>query len=229
MTMCRFARPFVAALVVVAAGMSGCHQGRATQYIQESGEHALWMKDYDKAIAEFREVINRQPYNWRTRIDLARAYVGNGRADAAREQMEVVYTIKPNELGVIDLLAESMIESRDVDSMAGELRRVAEERQRVDDWLRLGRFMQKAGDVDEAEQALLTAARIDQGRSMRVQMALAEYYVQIGDSASALDRYRMALYLEPANRTVKDAIRSFGEIPGPTYALLPAESPEKTK
>lgn len=217
----------LAAALIASAGLSGCQQGRATHRIEAAGDHALWMRDYQTAITEYREVINRQPHNWRARISLARAYVGIGRADAAREQMEVVYTIKPNELGVIDLLAESMIESADVDAMAGELRRVAEERQRLDDWLRFGRFMQKAGDLDEAEQALLTAARIDQGRSTRVQLALAEYYAQIGDEASALDRYRMALYLEPSNRKIQDAIRAFGEIPGPTYALIPAESPDK--
>ncbi|MBX7134418.1 MAG: tetratricopeptide repeat protein, partial [Fimbriimonadaceae bacterium] len=191
--------------------------------VQYSGDHAYKMGDYEKAAAEYREVITRQPDNWQTRIDLARAYLAGGRADAAREQMEVVYTIKPNEHGVLDLLAETMIESADVEAMAGELRRQGEERQTVSDWLRFGAFMHKANDNDESEQAFLTAARIDKGMNLGPQMALANLYRDLGDQPAALDRYRMALYIKPNDKKIQEQIRALGEIPGPSYALVPAE------
>jgi len=212
-------------LVVVSLSLIGCQTGgqRAVHMVQYSGDHAYKQGDYEKAAAEYREVIERQPDNWRTRIDLAKAYLDGGRADAAREQMEVVYTIKPNEHGVLDLLAETMIESADVEAMAGELRRQAEERQTVGDWLRFGAFMHKANDDDEAEQAFLTAARIDKGMNLGPQMALANLYRDLGDQAAALDRYRMALYIKPSDKKIQEQIRNFGEVPGPSYALVPAE------
>lgn len=218
-------RAFSVALAVVSLSLIGCQTGgqRAVHMVQKSGDDAYRIGEYEKSAREYKEVIDRQPGYWWVRMDLARAYLGGGRADAAREQMEIVYTIKPNEHGVLDLLAETMIESADVEAMAGELRRQAEERQTVSDWLRFGAFMHKANDDDEAEQAFLTAARIDKGMNLGPQMALANLYRDLGDQPAALDRYRMALYIRPGDKKIQEQIRAFGEVPGPSYALVPAE------
>ncbi len=212
-------------LMVVSLSLMGCQAGgqRAVHMVQKSGDDAYKIGQYEKAATEYREVLERQPGYWWTRMDLARAYLDGGNAAAAREQMEIVYTIKPNEHGVLDLLAETMIESADVEAMAGELRRQAEERQTVSDWLRFGAFMHKANDNDESEQAFLTAARIDKGMTLGPQMALANLYRDLGDQAAALDRYRMALYIKPNDKKIQEQIRNFGEVPGPSYALVPAE------
>lgn len=191
--------------------------------VEQSGQYYYSIGDYETAAREYAEVVNRSPGLWRTRIELARSYMKAGKYPEAREQLEIVYTSKPNEPGVLDLLAESMVASGDVDSMAGELRRQAEQRQTVADWMRLGVFMHKAGDHDSAEAALLTAARLDQGRNLGPQLALANMYRDVGETAAALDRYRMALYLKPRDPAISQAIRDLGAVPGPTYALVPVE------
>ena len=116
-----------------------------------------------------------------------------------------------------------MIASGDVAGMQALLLSNAQYSNAPQDWLRLGRHLMMAGDLDEAKQAMLMAARRDQGQSAVYQVSLAELYAKVGDHASAKERYRMALYAEPMNEDVKTALRKMGEIPGPTIAIPPAE------
>lgn len=213
------------ALTLAAALLVACNPPgqRSIIRVEQSGQYYYSIGDYDTAAKEFGEVVHRSPGLWQTRVDLAKSYMKAGKYPEAREQLEIVYTIRPNEPGVLDMLAESMVASGDVDSMAGELRRQAEQRQTVSDWMRLGVFMHKAGDHDSAESALLTAARLDKGRNLGPQLALANMYRDVGETAAALDRYRMALYLKPRDPAIQQSIRDLGAIPGPTYALVPVE------
>src|SRR5205823_861758 len=73
------------------------------------------------------------------------------------------------------------------------LRSVADGRGLPADHIRLGRFLALAGDADGAEHSLKQAARIDGGKTIEPQMALADFYHQIGDKQSELKRLRMAL------------------------------------
>jgi len=201
----------------------GCSGQRALHMVEASGERAMRQGDYRLAESEYAEIIERRPGRWDARIERARALLELGRPAEAREELEIAYTIRPNDEEVLDLLAEAMLESGDVEAIARELRHRATESNTVSDWLRLGISLQRAGDLDGAEQALLTAARIDGGENVQPQTALAGLYRAAGDEEQALRRLRMALYIDPDNARVQELIRSYGEVPGPTYAIPPAE------
>ncbi len=211
-----------ACLVVVAAA-AGCEGPRALHVVEDSGERAAWRGDYQLAAEEYAEVVERRPGRWRARLELAKALLELDRPAEAREHLEVVYTIRPEDEEVLELLVTAMLESGDTEAMTAELRQRAEDTQSVADWMRLGLFLQRAGDLDGAERAYLTAARLDEGRSARVQMALAGLYREAGDDAEAIDRLRMAHWIDPDSERIREAIRSYGEIPGPTFSRRPAE------
>jgi len=213
----------LAALLLAAPIVLASCQQRALHMVEASGERAMDRGDYVTAANEYSEVVDRRPGSWRARVELAKALMAMDRPAEARENLEVAYTVEPENEEVLNLLAEAMLESGDVGAMTSELRQRALTRNTVGDWMRLGIFLQKAGDLDGAEMALLTAARIDGGRSVGPQMALASLYREAGDELAALRRLRMALYIDPENQKVQQAIRSFGEIPGPTYVLVPEE------
>lgn len=223
-TIRRNATLLLAALAATAA--TACNGPRAIHMVEASGQHAYKHGDYEKAANEFAEVVERRPGNWQARLNLAKALLELGHPAAARENLEVAFAVKPENEQILNLLAEAMLASGDVGAMTVELRQRAQTRNSVGDWMRLGIFLQKAGDFDEAEQALLTAARLDAGRSVEPQMALASLYREAGDEEEALTRLRMALYIDPANERVQEAIRSYGQIPGPTYVLAPVEAGE---
>lgn len=215
-------RRMASLLLAAPLALTACQQ-RALHMVEASGERAMDRGDYVTAANEYSEVVERRPGRWRARVELAKALMEMDRPAEARENLEVAYTVEPENEEILNLLAEAMLASGDVDAMTTELRQHARTQNTVGDWMRLGIFLQRAGDLDGAEQALTTAARIDHGRSVEPQMALAGLYREAGDDEEALRRLRMALYLDPENEGVQRAIRSYGEIPGPTYVVVPDE------
>ena len=81
------------------------------------------------------------------------------------------------------------------------------------------------GNADEAQQALLTAAKLDAGKTINPQRALADFYGSVGDRERQVRRLRMAYHIEPANAELLREIRRVGEIPGPSFGIPPEELP----
>ena len=111
----------------------------------------------------------------------------------AREQFELAYATRPDDPTVLELLSDSMLAAGDEADLYDLLHTRAEARQTAEAWFLLGRYMVQAGDIDVAERALLTAARMDGGQTAEVQVALADFYESVGDRENALERLRMAL------------------------------------
>jgi tetratricopeptide (TPR) repeat protein len=209
-----------------AALVSGCTAERTLPAVRDSGDRAYMKGDYARAEADYREVVTREPGDWKARQNLGKTLMILDRPREAREHLAVAQNVRPDDGETIELLAQAMLESGDRDGMFRLLRSRAEERRTVEDYQRFGRFASKAGDNDEAERAFLTAARFDGGRSFEVQKSLGDFYQSIGAEEKALKRYRMALYLKPDDKDVADRIRALGKVPGPSYVLRPEEAPE---
>ena len=187
------------------------------------GETAYNAGAYEDALGHYNNALVNRGGNVDARIGLAKTHLKLEEPFHAREQMEMVYSVNPHDPQVVELLAETMIASGDIAGMQALLSSAAQSSGMPADWDRLGRFLMQVGDLDEAKQALLMAAQLDQGQTAQYQVSLAELHKRSGDMASAKVRYRMALYAEPLNEEVKAALRAMGEIPGPTLAIPPTE------
>ncbi len=192
--------------------------------VRESAARAYTYGNYDLAVTEYREVVMRKPGYWQDRLEYAKALLAANRPGEAREQMEILYTSKPNRFDVLDMLAKSMVASRDVEGMARVMKDEAYARNTPRDWVRYGWYMAVAGDADEGEWALKRAAELDRGRNAGPQIALAELYRASGDTPSAVARYRMAQAIEPRNEEVRAALIALGQDPDPSNAVTPAEA-----
>ena len=217
-------RMFFAAGLLACVAVTGCSTTRPLPFVRDQGDKALDRENYTTAQAEVTEVVTRDPTDWRSRVKLAKALGHLGRYPAMREQMAVAYDLRPEDPEILDLYCESMLMAKDNDTLTRFLRDLSVSPGRVEDFIRLGYYAAKVGDVDEAERALLTGAKLDRGQSVEPQMALASFYANLGDDERALGRLRMALFLDPENESIKEAIRSHGQIPGPSYAVVPTES-----
>lgn len=215
----------VALIAAALVTVGGCSSKRPIHVVQESGDRAFAKGDYETALKDYVEYVDRRPGNGEVRHQLALTLLATNQPTKAVEHAWMAYDDQPQNETYVDTLAESLFRANKTDELHKLLRDLANDRGRVTDYLRLGKYTAKVGDADGAELAFLTAAKIDRGRSVPPQMALASFYAGVGDKLSAFERLRMALYLDPNNSDIQKQIRGLGEIPGPTLALPPKELP----
>lgn len=204
--------------------LTGCASQRTLIEVREDADRAFERGNYQVAAVDYQEVADRKPSDWRSRAKLAKTLLILNRPGEAVENAAVAQRLRSDREELVELYSRALFEAGQHDTLLLFLRERAQQRQGVGDWLRLGAYAARVGDADLAERALLTAARLDAGTTMEPQMALAEFYASIGDDDQAVRRLRMALWLDPGNESVRRRLRAFGEIPGPSLALKPAEA-----
>ena len=217
--------------ILVAAGLfsGGCNSQRPLHVVERDARYAASKGDYEKAKADWSEFLTRKPDAVEKRLELAKAYNALGDHTMAVEQLTVAGDVDPMNDIYLDAQADSLFRKNERDALTVLLTRATTERGRASDYLRLAKYTQLLGNPDEAQQALLTAAKIDGGRTVGPQLALADFYQTRGDTAKSVQRLRMAYFLEPENKTITQRIRAAGEIPGPSFALWPTERPATAK
>ncbi len=181
---------------------------------------------YSEALPLNRKVIESRPGTAQYQYELGRTLLALGRPQEAREAMTVAHEVAPEVDLYAEGLADAMIEAGEYESALSMLRNRAETRGGLDDYLRLGEFAQKAGNVDEAHRAYVDAAGQWGQTSAEPHRALARLYESAGDTPAAVERWRNVLWFDPADAEAAQHLRSLGYVPGPTAARRPrAEAP----
>jgi tetratricopeptide (TPR) repeat protein len=201
--------------------LAGCSSERPMHVLRADGEFAYEHGHYDQAKADLGEYVRRRPEAIDVRYELAKVYTASGQPKEAIEQLNVALDVEPLNDNFLDAQAEAMFKAGQRDALTSLLSRNAAERGRVTDYLRLGAYSARMGNADEAQQALLTAAKLDAGRSVVPQRALADFYGSLGDRSKQLSHLRLAYSIEPTNEDTIKEIRRLGEIPGPGFATVP--------
>ncbi len=200
---------------------SGCQRSSRAVYL--SGERAYAEGDYSLAAAEFEEYLDRVPGNPQVTQKLGESYLKLDRTAEARERLLVAYSMRPEDDEVFDSLCQGLFADQKFEELNRVLRQRAIDRGRMSDYLLLSQYSDKMGDADEAQRALLTAAKVDRGMSIQPQIELAKFYLRTGDRQRAVERLRMAYAIDPNDGEVLGLSAQLGEIIGPTWALTPAE------
>jgi len=208
--------------MVVFGVLGGC-QTPSTHTLGIYGDRALNSGSYAEAVNYYEQYVDRRPLDAEGRYKLATAYLGANRVSMAREQFILGLELKDQDSRFVEGIADTLVEMGQQDELYKLLRKRAEDSRSVEAYTRLGRFAAQIGDPDGAEEALLLTAKLDEGQSIGPQLELADLYGRIHDDANRLKRLRMALFIDPENKEVIDQIREMGEVPGPSFALVPAE------
>jgi tetratricopeptide (TPR) repeat protein len=212
---------YAALAVVVYLSGSGCQAERNLDLVREMGDRHYDRAEYNEALADYQEYIKRRPDGVDVRYSLAMTYLKSGQPQLAREQFYQCLAVHPDNQDYAKGLAEALLACNEREELITFLTREARDRGRPGDFLRLGHYELLLGNIDEAKLAMITAAKLDGGKSIEPQLELANLYHSVGDKQSELKRLRMALYIEPRNEEVRKRIRDLGEVPGPSYALVP--------
>lgn len=216
----------LAACGLAMALVTGCSTQRPLPTVKRDADRAFEIGNFEKAEADYGEYLARRPFNNEVRYKLGVSQIRTGNAKAAAANLREALDVEPLNDKIADAQADALLATGDKEALTAYVNRLASERGRVADYLRVARATQAIGHLDEAQTALVTAAKIDGGKSVDVQLAIAKFYTQIGDKARAARRLRMAYFLSPENAEVNAMIRAIGEIPGPTFALVPEEMQE---
>jgi tetratricopeptide (TPR) repeat protein len=210
---------------LAAAMLVGCGQ-RALPAVRESGDRAYRHGDYAAAATDYQEYTDRKPGEAAVELAYAKTLLKLNQPGAAVEHAARAYDQHPTDEDYIETKAQALFEAKKTEELDRFLRGLCQGRGQPADYIRLGRFSQKMGDADTAHTAFRTAARVDGGRSMAPQLALADFYHSIKDAENEMQRLRVCYYLDPKDSQISERIRALGEIPGPSIAMPPPEASE---
>lgn len=204
--------------------VGGCAQQRPLWKVRQDADLAFEARQFDAARADYQIYVDAKPNDPSAQHALGRTFLAMNEPKQAREHLQIAYDVVPDNDAYIESYAQALYESKEPESLMTFLNRVANERGAIADYLRLGRYAGKIGHADEALQALLTAARLDQGRTLEPQLALADFYRSVNDKPNEVKRLRNCLYVAPGDERLLARVRELGQIPGPSFMLRPEEA-----
>lgn len=206
-----------------AAVLGACSETRPLTSIRESAHYYDKVGQYDKALPEYRAFLANKPEDTELRYEYASALLKNGQYAEARDQFLLLTDITPTDERFADGYARSLFETGNNAEVTAYLNRMTVQRGSVGDWLRMGDYCQKTGDVDGAKAAYRKAAKIDGGRSVKPWVAMADMFAGLNDKANERAMVERALYIEPMSPTLSERYKKLGGMPGPTAGVRPEE------
>lgn len=212
------------ACVGCALVVGGCEQNRELSSIRAQGNEAFGEGRYDRALELYRDYSDRRPQSARARYDLGRTLMAVGEPLAASEELAIAHELEPENRDTLDLYCRALLEADRPGELATLLSRTTIESDNPADYLLAAKYLIELGSLDEAHDALLGAVRVDGGRSVEPQLALASFYRTVKDEDRELKHLRIVLYLDPGNEQASDRIRELGYVPGPSFAIEPTDS-----
>lgn len=209
---------------LVAAAISGCSGTRTLPAVKEMGDRQYRHQNWEAARVEYQEYVDRKPGDKEVQVLLAQCLIKLGQPHLAVTHAQVAFDLEPNDVEAIETYCTALADSKKTDELYRVLNGNCQTRGSVADYDRLARYQLKLGDPDGAERSFIMAAKVDGGKNIEPQLALANFYKSINDKAGETRRLRMALYLKPTEQKIYDRLRELGEIPGPSLALFPEEA-----
>jgi tetratricopeptide (TPR) repeat protein len=220
----RLSHVILVPLLTASLGLTACNKQRPLHILLDDARIAAEANQNEAAIADYQELIVRRPDDPEYRYEYAQVCLAQGDAKEAVRQLIICTDVQPLNDKYLDSLAAALYASNDREALTTTLARIAQERARVVDYTRFGDYSARIGNVDEAEQAYITAAKLDQGRTVGPQLVLARFYASVGQSPKEIDRLRMAYFIEPGNPELIQRANELKQILGPTFGMVPVEA-----
>lgn len=213
---------FAVGLVLGVTGLTGCKV--STPVLRDRAEANLAKGEYGQADDNIQELLSREQSSWMNQYLLGRLRMKQARhqdAQIALTRAWGIYGEGPSRNAMLDLLAEAYYQQGDqaYDNLAGFLKQQADQYADMPSYLRQARYLRKIGDVDNTLLALRKAEQLASPEHPELFVELARFYKGLGDRANAVQALRHALYYLPDNDEVKQMLRDYDIVPGPTIAM----------
>lgn len=210
-------------LLIAAVGLAGCKNN--PQGYREAGDRDYLYGHYDTAADAYGKYLEIRPGEPDVRAQYGRALLRAGKPKEAAQQLSISNLEAPDD-DVLDDLCAALAASGQFDELHRTLRAYANDRGSARDYLRYGKYAVQMGDPDAAKTSLLTAAKLDGGKSPAPYVALYDYCMAVNqpspDKAQAIRYLRMAYFIAPKNPDVQSRVAQSGQVVGPTFGLPPS-------
>ncbi len=215
-------------LVTLGAGlMGGC---RAKQVVVQSSEltklrtkasEAYAAGEYEEALAAYSAYVEERPQSAWARHWLGRTYLHLGEPAQAREQLEVAHDLEPRNEEYAESLADALVELGRPTELFEFLERLAMMDRTSAGQLRVARYAERMGFMDEAMVAYRKAVAVDGTTSPESHRALADFYRRIGERSGEVRELRKVLWFDANDPAATARLEELGEIVGPSFAVEP--------
>ncbi|MEX0887347.1 MAG: hypothetical protein WD009_13005 [Phycisphaeraceae bacterium] len=215
----------LAAALALVAGLAGCE---TATMMREKGQVALRDGDYDLARHELQRANAAKPGDVRTQYYLGLTHLRLGEPRHAQSALERALTLtrheEPWRSRVLDLLAEAMHERDQDERLVILLQEAVDETGAARDYVRLGKWQARMGNVDEAGRAFTQATQVAGDDDVQPYLEAAIFYESVGHVDHAVRALRYAHWVDPSHREVAERLRRHGVVPGPAASTQPTRT-----
>lgn len=182
----------------------------------ERGDYAMWQGRWADATDDFRAAAEMHPGDWRAQYGLGQCLLKIDEPQQASQALTIAESLRPNNTAIADMLAVALLKSGDNNRLYSFLLARARKHQTVHAWTRMAEYSLDLDDPDSATNAINTAIAISNRTDAAPYITAATIAEKLGDDALAITRWRQAWHIDPNNEQIDSALRSHGEVPGPT-------------
>ncbi|GAB4385838.1 MAG: hypothetical protein Kow0022_13210 [Phycisphaerales bacterium] len=204
--------------------LGGCSKyTRSLDMVRADANAAYAAGRYAVALADYQEYLDRKPGATDVRTRLGQTLLQLHRPAEAEVHFRAVYDVNPKDMNNARSLASAMIAGGRAGDGLDFFRTYLSQNPTSEGYFAMAELAMQAGLPDDAERALLVAARLDGQVSAEPHRRLARFYEDLGKEDLAIRRWRVVLHFNPADDEAQSHLRMLGQVPGPTFALSPAE------
>jgi tetratricopeptide (TPR) repeat protein len=192
--------------------------------LRERSEKHLRAKRYNKAELELTRALSQEPEDWRAQYLMGIVQLKLEHPADAQMQFERAEALAPDHFrsaNIRDGLAESLFRQKKNDQLKKALAKSANGNGDVRDFLRQARYLQKIGDPDGAEMALVKSTKVARTTDPSPYLAMASFYKSLGLDDKSLHALRIAYGIQPKNKEVIKRLKQAGIQPRPELAMKP--------
>ncbi|MCL4222685.1 MAG: tetratricopeptide repeat protein [Phycisphaerales bacterium] len=213
----------MAALVGSLALLGGCSKyARSLDMVRADANEAYAAGKFTVALSDYQEYIERKPGSTDVRFRLAETLMQLHRPTEAESHFRAVYDVNPNDVKNAKGLASAMIAGGRGGDGLDFFRAYLDQRPTAEGYFALADLAMQAGVPDDAERALLIAAKLDGTTSPEPHRHLGRFYEQMHKDELAVPRWRAVLFFDVMDTEARDRLRALGQVPGPSAALDPS-------
>ncbi len=174
-----------------------------------------------RAYALWSEYVDIRPQSALAEYRLGMVETRLGKYDQAAGHLRIAHDLKPGNVEYLEGLADALVQGNRTDALMKLLSETMREGEDGSGYLRLARYAQQVGQMDEAREALLLAISQGQGRNADPYIAMADFAGTLEDQQLEIEYLRYALWFDRSDAVILHRLESFGMITGPSLAVQP--------